>query len=98
MAKEVLQIHYTDLLVDITHPYSLVSELLQRHMIDTSIGNAMLSDDFTRREKMVLLVDSLIKAVSKQPANFDTLIRILGDKPFHRSVAKLLQESHGKYA
>lgn len=87
--------HYSDLLVDIAHPYSLVSDLLQKHMIDCSVGNAMLSDDFTRREKMVILVDAIIDAIAKQPTDFHILIRVLGDKPFHRSLAQLLRRSHG---
>lgn len=95
IAKEVLQIHYSDLLVDIAHPYSLVSDLLQKKMIDCSIGNAMLSNDFTRREKMLILVDAIIEAVESKPAEFHTLVGVLGDKPFHRPLARLLRQSYG---
>lgn len=87
--------YYSDLLVDIGHPYSLVSDLLQNHMVNCSIGNAMLSDDFTRREKMVILVDAIIDSVTKQPSEFHALIRVLGDKPFHRSLARSLRRSYG---
>ena len=65
-------------------------------MVDCSIGNTMLSDDFTRREKMLMLVDILIEAVESKPTDFQTLVRVLGEKPFHRSLARLLRQSYGK--
>ena len=93
---EVLRLHYGDLLVDIAHPYSLVSDLLQRHVLDHSIGNAMLFDSFTRREKMIILVDAIITAIENQPASFHTLIEVLEDKPFHQTIARTLQQSYGR--
>ena len=95
LAEEVLRVHYSDLLVDITHPYSLVSGLLPKKVIAHSIGSAMLADNLTRREKMVILVDAIIAAISDQPAYFHTLIKVLEEKPPHDSVAKLLCQSHG---
>lgn len=55
----------------------------------------MLAEDLTRREKMVILVDAIIGAVSNQPSDFNVIVKVLEDKPFHRSLARLLQQSHG---
>ena len=95
LAKEVLCAHYDDLMVEITHPYSLVTTLLQRRLVEHCVGNAMLAEYLTAREKMVVLVDALISAISKQPRDFHTLMRALEDKQQHYGIAKLLQQSHG---
>ena len=56
----MLHAHYDDLLVDITHPYSLVTDLLEKQLVDHCVGNAMLAEHLTMREKMIILVDALI--------------------------------------
>ncbi len=93
--KEVLQAHYRDLLVDITHPYSLVSDLLQKQIFDHSIGSAMLADHFTRREKMALLINAIIGEVSANPTNFQVIVSVLENRPPHYSIARLLLQSYG---
>lgn len=91
----MLRAHYVDLLVDITHPYSLVTDLLQKQLVDHHVGDAMLAEHLTMREKMVILVDALITAVSKQPTNFQLLVKVLENKRPHNAIAKLLQQSYG---
>lgn len=91
----MLRAHYDDLLVDITHPYSLVTDLLQKQLVDHCVGNAMLAEHLTMREKMVILVDALITAVSEQPAIFQLLMEVLENRRLHYTVAKLLHHSYG---
>lgn len=96
IAREVLCAHYDDLLVDITHPYSLVTALLQKQILDHHVGTAMLAEHLTIREKMSILADALITMVSKQPKDFLVLVKALEDKPPHNGLAQLLLKSHGK--
>ena len=93
---EVLQVHYSDIIVDATHPYSLATDLLTKTMISPDVGHAMLSKCLTRREKMSLLTDAIIEAVSKNSAYFDTLIKVLDKKPHHYSLGVMLQQSYSK--
>ena len=96
-ARDVLCAHYDDLLVDITHPYSLVTSLLQKKLLEHHIGSAMLAEYLTTREKMVILVDALIQTVSKDPNHFYALVKVLEEKRPHNAIAGLLLQSHGKY-
>ena len=81
--------------MDITHPYSLVSDLLQKQIFDDNIGKAMLADHFTRREKMIMLINAIINEVSKNPINFQVIVGVLENRPPHHSVAKSLLQSYG---
>lgn len=57
----------------------------------------MLAEYLTTREKMVILVDSLIHTVSKEPNHFYVLVKVLEEKRQHNAIAGLLLQSHGKY-
>jgi hypothetical protein len=81
--------------VDITHPYILVTDLLQQQLVDYSVGNAMLAEHLTMREKMIILVNALISAVSAQPSNFQLLVEVLQYRRPHCAIAESLQCSHG---
>lgn len=85
------------MLLDVTHPCSLATDLLVRQMITQDVGSAMLSDDLTHGEKMIVLMDAMLKVVSEQPSEFHVLIKILEKKPAHHSVAALLKESYSTF-
>ena len=97
LAVEVLHAHYEELLHEITHPCSLATELLKRQIIDPNIGDAILSEHFTKRDKVVMLLDNILATTCREPAHFHTLIKLLEEKPSHNLLGRLLQQSYGRY-
>ena len=93
--EKILEICYEDLLVDITHPCSLATDLLRRKVISCDTANAMLSDDLIKEEKVKLLVNAIMKSTTQNPSAFNALVRSLEDLPSHRIVAAHLKQVQG---
>ncbi len=90
-----MEIVHSDLIVDITHPYSLATDLLRQKLISCDIANAMLSEHLVKTEKVVLLVNAIRRSTISNPSAFNTFIRSLEAIPSHRHVAENLKQIQG---
>ena len=88
---------YDDLTADITHPYSLATDLLRKKLISCEIADAMLSDYLVKNEKVILLVDAIIKSTAQNHLAFNVFLKSLEALPSHRVVAANLKQMQGEY-
>lgn len=87
---------HDDLIVDITHPYSLATDLLRQKLISFDIADAMLSEHLIKTEKIVLLVNAVRKSTADNPSAFNAFIRSLEVISCHRNVAGKLRQIQGR--
>jgi len=96
-----LELCYEDLIADITHPYSLATDLLQKKLITCEIADAMLSDSLVKNEKVALLIDAIQNAIQESTTQnhiaFNVFLKSLEAHPSHRVVAANLKQVQGEY-